>query len=131
MRSYSHPLHYMNETTFNTAAFLDHHFFLNALVPFRASFSDGAGDAGEKDFPPYTIHNFELNTVLGRITAHSESKELGQALKSIPNDVLVFLSKYIFPADELAKSLEREKFFKHYENVESELEELMRKYGAN
>ena len=52
-------------------------------------------------------------------------------MKSIPNDVLVFLSKYIFPADELAKSLEREKFFKHYENVESELEELMRKYGAN
>jgi len=116
---------------FDTCQFLDHHYFLNALVPFRASFSDGVGNAGEKDFPPYTIHNFELNTVLGRITANSESKELGQALKSIPNDVLVFLSKYIFPADKLAKSLEREKFFKHYENVESELEELMRKYGAN
>ena len=69
--------------------------------------------------------------MLGRISAHCESKELGEALNAIPNDVLIFLSKYIFPAEELAKSLEREKFFKHYENVESELEELMRKYGAN
>ena len=121
----------MSTTTFNTAGFLDHHYFLNALVPFRAGFSDGSGNASEKGFPPYTIHNFELSTVLGRITAHSESQELGEAVKSIPNDVLVFLSKYIFPAGELAKSLEREKFFKHYENVEAELEELMRKYGAN
>jgi hypothetical protein len=121
----------MIQTTFNTAGFLDHQFFLNPLVPFRASFSDGSGNAGEKDFPPYTIHNFELNTVLGLITAHSESKELGEALKIIPNDVLVFLSKYIFPAGELAKSLEREKFYKHYETVEADLEELMEKYGAN
>jgi len=52
-------------------------------------------------------------------------------MPDVPDDILIFLSRYIFPAEQLAEELSQEDFFKYYEPVHTKLSELMAKYGAN
>ena len=115
----------MTNSKFNSAGFLDHHWFQNALQPFR---SDEYSAVAE--FPPYTIKNLDSQSVVERIASCHESGKLGEALPDVPDDIMLFLSRYIFPAEQLAEKLSKEDFFKYYLPVHDNLDDLMVKYDA-
>ena len=114
----------MTNSKFNSAGFLDHHWFQNALQPFRLEFSAAA------EFLPYTIKNLDIQSVVERIASCHESGKLDEALPDVPEDIMLFLSRYIFPAEQLAEKLSKEDFFKYYLPVHDNLGGLMVKYDA-
>ena len=114
----------MTNSKFNSAGFLDHHWFQNALQPFRLEFSAAA------EFPPGTIENLNSQSVVERIASCHESGKLDEALPDVPDDIMLFLSRYIFPAEQLAEKLSKEDFFKYYLPVHDNLDGLMVKYDA-
>jgi hypothetical protein len=117
----------MANSMFNSAAFLDHHWFQNALHLFQANPSGSENE----EFPPYTIESLDNKTVVERIASCHSSGKLSEAMPDVPDDIMIFLSRYIFPAEQLAEELSKEDFFKYYEPVHIKLTELMAKYGAN
>ena len=117
----------MTDLNFNSSDFLNHHWFQNALHLFQANPS---GSENEQ-FPPYTIKSLDIKTVVDRIASCHSSGKLSEAMPEVPDDIMIFLSRYIFPADQLAEKLSKEDFFKYYEPVQGELAGLMSKYGAS
>ena len=117
----------MTDSNFNSADFLNHHWFQNALHLFQANPSGSENE----EFPPYTIKSLDIKTVVDRIASCHSSRKLSEAMPDVPDDILIFLSRYIFPAEQLAEELSQEDFFKYYEPVHNKLTELMAKYGAN
>ena len=115
---------FMFESKFNAAGFLDHHWFQNGLYGALEDVAD------EKAFPPYRIHCLDGQVVLVRLALYHESGKLNEALPDVPEDIMLFLSRYSFPAKELGKKLAKEDFLKYYESVSDELEGLMKKYDA-
>ena len=110
----------MAKSHFNSAEFLNHHWFQNIFQQFS-----------EKDkFPPYTLKNLSIKKTLKHIKECHKSKNLAEALSDIPDDIMLFLSKYAFIAKKLSKKLSREEFYNYYVNVEQELLALMEKYKA-
>ena len=116
----------MTSSRFNASEFLDHHWFQNALHLFRADTS-GSDD---REFPPYTIKSLDMKTVFKRIASCHCSGQIDEAMPDVPDDIMLFLSRYIFPAEELAEKLSKVDFYKYYETVHLKLTELMSKYGA-
>ena len=114
----------MCKLKFNAAGFLDHHWFQNGLY--------GAleGVADEKTLPPYRIHCLDSQIVLERLALYHESGKLNEALPDVPEDIMLFLSRYSFIAKELGEKLTKEDFLKYYESVSDQLEGLMKKYDA-
>ena len=112
----------MSYPKFDAAGFLDHHWFQNGLY---GALIDAAKD---KAIPPYQIHCFDSQEVLERIALYHESGKLNEALPDVPEDIMLFLSRYSFPAKELGEKLTKEEFSKYYESVSDHLEELMKKY---
>lgn len=117
----------MTDSNFNSADFLNHHWFQNALHLFQATPSRKENEK----FPPYTIESLDNKTVVERIASCHSSGKLSEAMPDVPDDIMIFLSRYIFPAEQLAEELSQEDFFKYYEPVHNKLTELMAKYGAN
>jgi hypothetical protein len=117
----------MTDSNFNSADFLDHHWFQNALHLFRANPSG----LENEEFPPYTIKSLDNKTVVERIASCHVSGKLSEAMPDVPDDIMLFLSRYIFPTEQLAENLSKVDFFKYYEPVHVCLTELMEKYGAN
>ena len=117
----------MTDLNFNSADFLNHHWFQNALHLFQANPSGSENE----EFPPYTIKSLDIKTVVDRIASCHSSRKLSEAMPDVPDDILIFLSRYIFPAEQLAEELSQEDFLKYYEPVHTKLSELMAKYGAN
>lgn len=116
----------MTSSRFDSSEFLNHHWFQNALHLFRA---DTSGSA-DREFPPYTIKSLDMKTVVERIASCHCSGQIDEAMPDVPDDIMLFLSHYIFPVEQLAKSLNKDKFFKYYEPVHQKLADLMSKYGA-
>ena len=108
---------------FNSARFLDHHWFMNALVPFQEGHSD--------EHPPYTLSNLNVQKTLERVASCHSSGKLSEALQDIPDDILLFLSRYILPAVAMARKLEKTEFREYYRDVDKILSDLMEKYGAS
>ena len=117
----------MTDSNFNSADFLNHHWFQNALHLFQATPSRKENEK----FPPYTIESLDNKTVVERIASCHSSGKLSEAMPDVPDDIMIFLSRYIFPAEQLAEELSQGDFFKYYEPVHTKLNELMAKYGAN
>ena len=120
----------MNNSSFNSAGFLDHHWFQNCFHLFRKESCSESSTPQNEEFPPYTIKGLSTGDVLDRVVECYEGDQLAQALRDIPEDILLFLSRFVFPADQLAKKLSQKDFFEYYEAVFPELEALMKKYGA-
>jgi hypothetical protein len=119
----------MNSSSFNSADFLDHHWFQNCFHLFRKEFWS-ASATGTKEFPPYTIKALSTARILDHVVECHSGEELAQALRDVPDDIMLFLSRFVFPAEELAKKLSQDDFFEYYDAVFPELEALMKKYGA-
>ena len=116
----------MANSKFNAAGFLDHHWFQNIFYLFSSQFKD------DEKFPPYTIKNLcDQELLFGRIADCHESGKLDVALSDVPDDIMIFLSRYVFPAEQLAEKLSKDEFFKYYEFVSDNLQKLMKKYGAD
>ena len=111
-------------SNFNAAGFLDHHWFQNGLY---GALMDVAND---KAIPPYKIHCFDSQDVLERLALYHKSGKLNEALPDVPEDIMLFLSRYSFPVKELGEKLSKVDFSKYYESVSDQLEGLMKKYNA-
>ena len=114
----------MSNSKFNAAGFLDHHWFQNGLYGVLM------GVADEKTLPPYKIHCLDSQVVLERLALYHESGKLNEALPDVPEDIMLFLSRYSFPAKVLGEKLSKEDFSKYYESVSDQLKGLMEKYDA-
>ena len=114
----------MTPSDFDSAGFLNHHWFQNALVPFWQKRTLGK-------YPPYTLGNLSADKTLERVAECHSSGKLSKALQDIPDDILLFLSRYIFPAEELVRNMGEEDFYEYYKDVDTKLSALMEKYGAH
>ena len=121
----------MSNSSFDSAGFLDHHWFQNCFHLFRKEFWSESSTPQNEEFPPYTIKGLSADVVLDRIVKCHESDLLAQALPEVPEDIMLFLSKFVFPADQLAKKLSQQDFFEYYDAVFPALDALMNKYGAS
>ena len=108
-----------NNAKFNSAAFLDHHWFQNAIHLFTFK-----GESKKN-------HNLSVKKTLDRITGCHETNKLSIAINDVPSDIMLFLSMYIFPAEELSNELSEEEFISHYRIAKEQLTELMQKYTAH
>lgn len=115
---------YMCKLKFDAAGFLDHHWFQNGLCGALEDIAD------ERALPPYRIHCLDSQVVLVRLALYHESGRLNEALPDVPEDIMLFLSRYSFAEKELGKKLTKEDFLKYYESVSDQLEVLMKKYDA-
>jgi hypothetical protein len=115
----------MSNSKFNAAGFLDHHWFQNGLYGVLM------GVADEKALPPYRIDCLDSQVVLERLALYHESGRLNEALPDVPEDIMLFLSRYSFVAKELGEKLTKEEFLRYYESVSDQLEVLMKKYDAD
>ena len=120
----------MSNSSFDSAGFLDHHWFQNCFVLFEKEIRSESSPLQNEEFPPRTIRTFSAAYVLDRVLECHKSDQLAQALRDVPEDIMLFLSRFVFPAAELAKKLSQQDFFEYYEAVFPELEALMKKYGA-
>jgi len=114
----------MDNSKFDAAGFLDHHWFKNGLH------GDLFAAAKDEALPPFRLHCFDNREVLERLALYHKSGKLNEALPDVPEDIMLFLSRYSFPAKLLGEELTKEDFSKYYESVSDHLEELMEKYGA-
>ena len=114
----------MSNSKFDAAGFLDHHWFQNGLYGALAV------AAKDKAIPPYRIHCLDSQIVLDRLALCHESGKLNEALPDVPEDIMLFLSRYSFIAKELGEKLTKEDFLKYYESASDQLEGLMKKYDA-
>ena len=120
----------MSNSPFDSTRFLNHHWFQNCFHLFRKEFWSDSSTTQTGEFPPYTIESLSTAFVLERVVEAHDGDDLAQALRDIPNDIMLFLSRFVFPAEELAKKLSQDDFFEYYDAVFPELEALMKKYGA-
>ena len=116
---------YMCKLKFDAAGFLDHHWFKNGLYGALEDVAD------EKALPPYRIDCLDSQVVLERLALYHESGRLNEALPDVPEDIMLFLSRYSFVAKELGEELAKEEFLRYYESVSDQLEVLMKKYDAD
>ena len=116
---------YMFKLKFDSAGFLDHHWFKNGLHGALGYVAD------EKTLPPYRIDCLDSQVVLERLALYHESGRLNEALPDVPEDIMLFLSRYSFAAKELGEKLTKEEFLRYYESVSGQLEVLMKKYDAD
>ena len=107
-----------NNAEFDSAGFLDHHWFQNAIHLFTFK-----GESKKN-------HNLSVKKTLDRIAACHETNNLSIAINDVPSDIMLFLSMYIFPAEELNNELSEEEFISHYIIAKEQLTELIQKYKA-
>jgi hypothetical protein len=99
---------YMCKLKFDAAGFLDHHWFKNGL------YGDLGYLAREKALPPYRINCLDSQVVFERLALFHESGRLNEALSDVPEDIMLFLSRYSFAAKELGEKLTKEEFLRYY-----------------
>ena len=108
-----------NNPVFNSAAFLDHHWFQNGIYPFT------------QEGGPRENSNLSVKDTLERIAGCHVTNNLSIAINDVPSDIMLFLSMYIFPAEELSEELSDNEFISHYRIAMEQLSELMQKYNAH
>ena len=99
-----------------------HNWFQNGLYTIKAN------PTNAKHISNTVLEN---QKVLEGITECHQSGKLNEALPDVPDDIMLFLSRYCFPVKQLAERLENEDFIKYYESAIDNLQKLMKKYGAD